>query len=110
MKSIIKELSLYATAGTLGMFSFVGCGHSEDTAKEEAVTEESSQEEVTDTKYFDVGEHLFFERYYLTSSVDSQDIAGGSVSIPEGKYTLNFVASAFSFGINFASLLYRILK
>ena len=44
--SIIKELSLYATAGTLGMFSFVGCGHSEDTAKEEAVTEESSQQVV----------------------------------------------------------------
>lgn len=84
MKSIIKKLSLCATVGTLGMSSFVGCGHSEDTAKEEAVTEESSQEEVTDTKYFDVGEHLFFERYYLTSSADSQDIAGGSVSIPEG--------------------------
>lgn len=84
MKSIIKKLSLCATVGTLGMSSFVGCGHLEDTAKEEAVTEESSQEEVTDTKYFDVGEHLFFERYYLTSSVDSQDIAGGSLSIPEG--------------------------
>ena len=31
-----------------------------------------------------LGNICFFERYYLTSSVNSQDIAGGSVSIPEG--------------------------
>ena len=84
--SIVKKLSLYATISTLGMSTFVGCGHSEDTNQEEVIAEESSkeQEDVTEIKYFDVGEHLFFERYYLTSSVDSQDIAGGSVSIPEG--------------------------
>ena len=44
--SIVKKLSLYATISTLGMSTFVGCGHSEDTAKEEAVTEESSQQVV----------------------------------------------------------------
>ena len=34
MKSIIKKLSLYATVGTLGISSFVGCGHSEDNNQE----------------------------------------------------------------------------
>ena len=41
MKSIIKKLSLYATIGTLGMSSFVGCGHLEN----EEIAEESSKEQ-----------------------------------------------------------------
>lgn len=63
MKSIIKKLSLYATVGTLGMSSFVGCGHSENSNQEEVITEESNmeQEEVMDIKYFDVGEHVFYQ-------------------------------------------------
>lgn len=39
MKPIVKKLSLYATIGTLGMLSSVGCGPSEDTNKEEVITE-----------------------------------------------------------------------
>ena len=35
MKPIVKKLSLYATIGTLEMFSSVGCGPSENTNKED---------------------------------------------------------------------------
>lgn len=79
MKSIIKKLSLYATVGTLGMSSFVGCGHSEDSNQEEVIIEESNmeQEEVMDIKYFDVGEHVFYQSGNIYYS-------SGNISIPEG--------------------------
>lgn len=77
--SIVKKLSLYATISTLGMSTFVGCGHSEDTSQEEVIAEESSkeQEDVTEIKYFDVREHVFYQSDVIFYS-------SGNISIPEG--------------------------
>lgn len=86
MKAITKNLAVFGLASTLG-FSLSGCGVTSDSAdvtKESSASEEIEDIDIEESKYFDVGEHLFFERYYLASSVNSQDIAGGSVSIPEG--------------------------
>lgn len=85
MKLIVKNLATFGLVGTLSCFSLAGCGASSDETninKEEKVSIET--EEIDESKYFDVGEHLFFERYYLTNYLDAEEITGGSISIPEG--------------------------
>ncbi len=80
MKSIVKNLATFGLVGTLSCFPLAGCGASSDETninKEEKVSIET--EDIDESKYFDAGEHLFFERYYL----NAQEITGGSISIPE---------------------------
>ena len=47
-----------------------------------------------------LGNICFFERHYLTSSVDAQDITGGSISIPEGYsvYDIENFTRKYSYG------------
>lgn len=84
MKSIVRDLAIFGLVGTLGCFSLTGCGASSDDTNDQ--DKEATRQEVTadEEKYFDVGEHLFFERYSITDSADAPDVTGGSVSIPEG--------------------------
>lgn len=87
IKAITKNLAIFGLIGTLG-FSLSGCGSTtSEYSDDNNVTVEidsHSDENISETKYFDVGEHLFFKRYYLGGTIYAEDITGSSISIPEG--------------------------
>lgn len=89
MNKVIKKLALYSTVGLLGTFSLTCCGSSYSESKKEVIVEEdnSSKDEQVETKYFDVGEHVFYEtlyvpgvRYNHTSFIE----VSGSINVPTG--------------------------
>ena len=87
MKTITKKLAVFGLIGTLG-FSLPGCGSTTSEYSDDdnvaVETDSTDDEKASETKYFDVGEHLYFERYYLGRTIYAENITGGSVSIPEG--------------------------
>lgn len=87
METITKKLAVFGLIGTLG-FSLPGCGSTTSEYSDDdnvaVETDSTDDEKASETKYFDVGEHLYFERYYLGRTIYAENITGGSVSIPEG--------------------------
>lgn len=87
METITKKLVVFGLIGTLG-FSLPGCGSTTSEYSDDdnvaVETDSTDDEKASETKYFDVGEHLYFERYYLGRTIYAENITGGSVSIPEG--------------------------
>ena len=89
MNKVIKKLALYSTVGLLGTFSLTGCGSSDSESKKEVIVEEdnSSKDEQVETKYFDVGEHVFYEALYVPEAhynYTSFMGVSGSINVPTG--------------------------
>ncbi len=86
MNKFIKKLALYSTVGLLGTFSLTGCGSSDSESKEEVIVEEdnSNKDEQVETKYFDVGEHVFCKGFLAYLSYNGFENSGGSINIPTG--------------------------
>lgn len=85
MNKLIKKLALYSTVGVVGAFSLAGCGSSNSESNEEVVTEEdnSNKDEQVETKYFDVGEHVFCQGFGVTTAYSPEDLAV-SINVPTG--------------------------
>lgn len=108
MNKLIKKLALYSTVGVLGAFSLTGCGSSNSESNEEVVTEEdnSNKDEQVETKYFDVGEHVFCQGFGVTDVDNPEDLAV-SINVPTGyhifdveRYSYDGVMRYLAFYVN----------
>ena len=86
MNKVIKKLALYSTVGLLGTFSLTGCGSSDSESKKEVIVEEdnSSKDEQVETKYFDVGEHVFCQGFLVEWFYYDFENSGRSINVPTG--------------------------
>ncbi len=84
MKTGVRNLAIFGLVGTLSCFSLAGCGNASSNPENKEDEVKSEQIVTDEEKYFDVGEHMFFERYWLTGLIDAEDIDGGSITIPDG--------------------------
>ena len=85
MNKIVKKLALYSTVGVLGAFSVTGCCSSKVKIEKTTTTEENNTQ--TETKYFDVSEHVFYEVFYVPESYSNYTSymeVSGSINVPTG--------------------------
>lgn len=85
MNKIVKKMALYSTVGVLGAFSLTGCRSSKVEIEKTTTTEDNNSQ--IETKYFDVGEHVFYKVFYVPevhNNYTSYMEVSGSINVPTG--------------------------